>query len=160
MWWPCDELVEGGCVDDINGDDDDESASVLVPFAIVIVIVFLLFPSFSPSGRTDGARPRSRFYDGFQVIYDPGVPRVPTNGFTLNREQLREGDQLVLEHNEFDVSARSTNFIRYVPRTNNHMYRAYQNLTFYCRHLEIFSISFQSRILSTTNLFCLYIIES
>lgn len=45
MWWPCDELVEGGCVDEINGDDDDdESASVLVPFAIVIVIRFFVVP--------------------------------------------------------------------------------------------------------------------
>ncbi|KAF7393819.1 hypothetical protein HZH68_010638 [Vespula germanica] len=89
-------------VDDINDDDADESASVLVLFAVVIVIVFSLFSLLSPSGRTDGARPRPRFYDGFQVIYDPGVPRVPTNGFTLYREQLREGDQLVLEHHEFD----------------------------------------------------------
>ncbi|KAL2714040.1 hypothetical protein V1478_016597 [Vespula squamosa] len=94
-WW---KVV----VDDINDDDADESASVLVPFAVVIVIVFSLFSLLSPSGRTDGARPRPRFYDGFQVIYDPGVPRVPTNGFTLYREQLREGDQLVLEHHEFD----------------------------------------------------------
>lgn len=94
-------------MDDINDDDADESASVHVPFAVVvIVIVISLFSLLSPSGRTDGARPRSRFYDGFQVIYDPGVPRVPTNGFTLHREQLREGDQLILEHHEFDISNR------------------------------------------------------
>lgn len=109
-------------MDDINDDDADESASVLVLFAVVIVIVFSLFSLLSPSGRTDGARPRPRFYDGFQVIYDPGVPRVPTNGFTLYREQLREGDQLVLEHHEFDVSARPTIFYNAYP-TNDHLYR-------------------------------------
>ncbi|KAF7391133.1 hypothetical protein HZH66_009613 [Vespula vulgaris] len=101
MWWPCDKLVEGGC-----GRHQRRRRR----------------RKCNPSGRTDGARPRPRFYDGFQVIYDPGVPRVPTNGFTLYREQLREGDQLVLEHHEFDVSARPTIFYNAYP-TNDHLYR-------------------------------------
>lgn len=44
------------------------------------------------------------YYNGFHVFCDPGVPCVPSNGFTINREQLCENNQHVLEHHKFDVS--------------------------------------------------------
>lgn len=55
-------------------------------------------------GDTDGVRTRSVYYDDFHVICDPGVPSVPSNGSTINREQLCENNQHALEHNKFHVS--------------------------------------------------------
>ncbi|KYQ50788.1 hypothetical protein ALC60_10112 [Trachymyrmex zeteki] len=49
---------------------------------------------------------RRHCYHGFHVLRDPGVPRVPANGTTVDCEQLRQDDQHVLEHHQFHVSAR------------------------------------------------------
>lgn len=60
----------------------------------------------SPSARGDGAGRRPRCYHGFHVLRDSGVPRVSTNGTTVDREQLRQNDQHVLEHHKFHISNR------------------------------------------------------
>lgn len=47
---------------------------------------------------------RPRCYDGFHVLCNFGVLRLPANDITLDREQLRKDDQHVLEHHQFHVS--------------------------------------------------------
>lgn len=47
---------------------------------------------------------RPRCYDGFYVLCNFGVLRLPANDITLDREQLRKDDQHVLEHHQFHVS--------------------------------------------------------
>lgn len=59
----------------------------------------------NPSARGDGASRRPRCYHGFHVLCNSGVPRVSTNGTTVDCEQLRQDDQYVLEHHQFHVSA-------------------------------------------------------
>lgn len=52
---------------------------------------------------------RPRCYDGFHVLCNFGVLRLPANDITLDREQLRKDDQHVLEHHQFHVSV--SNFL-------------------------------------------------
>lgn len=70
---------------------------------------------------------RSRCYDGFHVLCNFGVLRLPANDITLDREQLRKDDQHVLEHHQFHVSvfnflslSPSLFFFFFIPRDKAH----------------------------------------
>ena len=58
-----------------------------------------------PSSRAAVRRATGRHHHGVPVHSHPRVPRVPPNGAALDREQLRQDDQHVLEYDELDVSA-------------------------------------------------------
>lgn len=70
---------------------------------------------------------RPRCYDGFHVLCNFGVLRLPANDITLDREQLRKDDQHVLEHHQFHVSvfnflslSPSLFFFFFIPRDKAH----------------------------------------
>ena len=89
-------------------DDSDKGAGVVVLVCYyscccrgcLLIVVFLV----SSGDARCALLVRPRCYDGFHVLCDFGVLRLPANDPTLHCEQLREDDQHVLEHHQFHVS--------------------------------------------------------